>query len=336
MDTKPLTPTPGLLWGFTVTNGVASRLTNETASEALAAPHDWAWLHFALADHRARRYLESTAPVPPAARALLLGNETRQQLHLADGYAYGLLPDIEKDFEGQTLGTGRIAFYLDDRRLITARHRTMRVADEVRQAAEAGAALATPTDAFVHHVEHFLAIVEDRLQQLAHDLDHIEDVVLSDRDDIDPKGLGPARRELSRYRREFSGLRGALLRAQNVRHVPGAAQAPAIACPIAPHLPGLAQAVEDLDRDAAALADRARLLYEEIDSRIASTTNRSLSTLTILSTLLLPPTFIAGAFGMNLHGISWENDPNGFWWALGLCFAVVAAGYLLLRRFRIL
>jgi hypothetical protein len=34
--------------------------------------------------------------------------------------------------------------------------------------------------------------------------------------------------------------------------------------------------------------------------------------------------------------VSWEDNPNGFWWALGLCLAVVAASYMLLRRFRIL
>ncbi len=190
---------------------------------------------------------------------------------------------------------------------------------------------AAPGDAFVHLVEHFIGIVEDRLLRLTQQLDHIEDVVLSDRDDIDPAGLGPIRREVSRYRREFLGLRGALNRAANGR---GGGHAPD--CPIGPHLPALAQAAEDFERDAAALADRGRLLYEEMDTRIAARTNRSLSTLTVLSTLLLPPTFIAGAFGMNLNGIPWAQGPAGFWWAAGLCVAVVAAGFVLLRRYRIL
>ncbi|MEI9992377.1 MAG: CorA family divalent cation transporter [Rhizomicrobium sp.] len=327
----PLVSTPGLLWGFAVQGGRGAHVTNETAAEAFALPHDWSWMHFALADHRARRFLQSFAPVPEPARELLLSQETRLQIHLAPDCAYGVLPDIEKDFEGQTLGAGRLAFFLDARHLVTVRHHPLRAVDELREAVETGLVLAAPSDAFVRLVEHFIAIVEDRLLRLTQQLDHIEDVVLSDRDDIDPAGLGPIRRELSRYRREFLGLRGALARA-----VQGRGGQPAPDCPIAPHLPGLAQAAEDFERDAAALADRARLLYEEMDTRIAARTNRSLSTLTVLSTLLLPPTFVAGAFGMNLNGIPWAQDANGFWWAIGLCGAVVAAAYVLLRRFRIL
>jgi zinc transporter len=106
--------------------------------------------------------------------------------------------------------------------------------------------------------------------------------------------------------------------------------------PLVEHLPALQQQAEDLERDAAALSDRARLIYEEIGSRVADTTSRSLSALTVISTLLLPPTFLVGAFGMNVGGIPWAQSVHGFWYGVGLCAAVVFTGYLVLRRFRIL
>jgi Mg2+ and Co2+ transporter CorA len=77
-------------------------------------------------------------------------------------------------------------------------------------------------------------------------------------------------------------------------------------------------------------------LYEEIGSRLADRSNRALSALTVISTLLLPPTFVVGAFGMNVGGIPWAQSPGGFWAALGFCLALVLAGWALLRRFRIL
>jgi Mg2+ and Co2+ transporter CorA len=98
----------------------------------------------------------------------------------------------------------------------------------------------------------------------------------------------------------------------------------------------LQQLAEDVERDAGALQDRARLLYEEIGSRVADRTNRSLSALTVISTLLLPPTFLAGAFGMNVGGLPWAQNPHGFWVTMGLCAALVAVSYVVLRRFRIL
>jgi zinc transporter len=326
---SPLSPAIGLLWGFAFREGRATRVIDETAPAVFAEPHDWAWMHFTLSDHRARRFIETFTEAPPEARTLLLGNETRLQLKLGPDSAWGILPDIERDFEGAGVDAGRLAFFLDGRHLITVRHRPLCAIDAVREEAASGIRFATPTDALVRIVESFVETAEDRLAVLTHDIDRIEDRVLADRDDFDTARLGPARRELSRHHREFLALRGALARAQNVRgnHA---------GCPLTPHLPGLTQAAEDFDRDAGALADRARLLYEEIDTRIAATTNRSLRTLTILSTLLLPPTFIAGAFGMNLIDIPWGQSPGGFWWAMALCAAVVAACYVFLKRFRIL
>jgi zinc transporter len=69
---------------------------------------------------------------------------------------------------------------------------------------------------------------------------------------------------------------------------------------------------------------------------MSAVTNRSLSALTVISTLLLPPTFVVGAFGMNVGGLPWMQDQEGFYICLGLCFLLVALSYFLLRKFRIL
>jgi Mg2+ and Co2+ transporter CorA len=194
---------------------------------------------------------------------------------------------------------------------------------------EQGEELSDPAEALARLQEAFATMVERRLAVLSGELGRIEDEVLADRDHIGREVLGPLRRELSRYAREFSALRGAVYRATAMR---GAA----LASPLAAHLPALQQQAEDMERDAAALSDRARLLYEEIGSRVADKTNRSLSALTVISTLLLPPTFVAGAFGMNVGGIPWAQSGHGFWAVLGFCAVLVFFGYLVLRRFRIL
>jgi zinc transporter len=56
----------------------------------------------------------------------------------------------------------------------------------------------------------------------------------------------------------------------------------------------------------------------------------------VISTLLLPPTFVAGAFGMNVGGIPWAQSGHGFWAVLGFCAVLIFLGYTILRRFRIL
>lgn len=323
-----LTKSPGMLWGLAARGGAAVRLIEDNAAEMLAAPHDWAWLHFALSDHRARRFIEGFETAPEAARALLLSGETRPQLHLSQGCVYGVIPDFEKDFDERSIEPGSIAFWLDAQHLFTTRHHPMRVVDEVREEMQ-GRPAPAPADVFVRLNERYVEIAEKRFAVLARWLDRLEDRVLADKGELDRATLGPVRREIGRFHREFAALRASYHRAMTGRGERGDN-------PIARHLPDLLQTADDFDRDAAGLAERARLLSEEMDTRIAAATNRSLQTLTIISTLLLPPTFIVGAFGMNLPAIPWAQGAGGFWWAVGLCVVVVAGSWALLKRYEIL
>jgi zinc transporter len=319
----------GLVFGFHVHGAAAHPVGDESLGRACEAPHDWLWLHLALSDHRARRFIETLDAASPDARALLLSGEDRIQLYLTDTGAYGILPDIERDFADHSLGSGRFAFWLDGRRLVTARRHPLRAAEHLRGEFEEGRVPQSPAAALARLPEHFAALVEARLVVLQAELARIEDEVLADRF-TDNRKLGALRRELSRYAREFSGLRSAIHRAMSARHG-GLTHSPLLE-----HLPPLMQDVEDFDRDAGGLTDRARLIYEEIETRIASTTNRSLAALTVASTLLLPPTFVAGLFGMNVGGIPWATQKEGFWIVIAFCAALIVFSYVVLRRLKIL
>lgn len=312
----PLDRCAGLVFGFHFHDGQARPVSDATLGAALEAGHDWLWLHLALSDHRARRFLETMPGIADDARALMLSAEDRIQLHLTEGGAFGILPDIERDFVDQTLGAGRFFFWLDGQHLLTARRHPLRAAEHLRDQVAGGLALASPAQALARLPEHFAALVEARLVSLAAELGRIEDEVLADRFS-DTKALGALRRELSRYAREFSGLRAAVHRAMSARHG-GLTNSPLLE-----QLPPLLQEVEDFDRDAGALTDRARLIYEEIETRAAATTNRSLAALTVASTLLLPPTLVSGMFGMNLTGIPWGQHPHGFWIVAALIAGVI-------------
>ena len=81
-------------------------------------------------------------------------------------------------------------------------------------------------------------------------------------------------------------------------------------------------------------AERARLLQEEVAAQLATATNRNLFALTVVTTLLLPPAFVTGFFGMNTKGLPFGDLDYGTVYATILYLLAAGVAYLLIRRYR--
>lgn len=317
----------GALWAFHVEDARARAVPDKEQHTCLGPEQGWAWLHFPLSDARARAFLSRRAQLPEDARELILSGERRVQIHAHGDWIYGVLPDWEIEFSGAGRGVainpGRLYFALHERQVFTIRRHALQCIDDLRRGFERGDCAESPADMFGQFIDRFIDRSDARLIELTNDLDIIEDKMLSGQADPARLKIGPIRRELSRIHREFLGLRGALGRAVK----PASASNPLFA-----NFPAYIQAIEEADHEAADGADRARLLYEEVGALLDSAANKSLRVLTILSTMMMPPTLIVGAFGMNLPGMPFSGDPWGFAWACGLCGIVVLIAYAALKK----
>jgi hypothetical protein len=56
-STSDLSRCAGLVFGFLFHGGQAQRVSDVTLAAHLDHARDWIWLHFSLADHRAKRVL---------------------------------------------------------------------------------------------------------------------------------------------------------------------------------------------------------------------------------------------------------------------------------------
>jgi len=318
----------GALWAYRFDGREVRFLEDE--AHCFAAPTDgsWTWAHFPLADQRARDFIARLTIMPETARAQLLGAHDMAQIHFEGTWTFGVLPDFESAPDAKSVGFGRLAFAFDDTHLFTTRRHALLAIDDLRRSFQTGPGPADPVAGVVALSSKYCDLAEDHVDELSRELDTIEDDVLIDRADLERLNLGPMRRDLSRRHREISALRTAFHRAAS-RNAQFAHH------PFAQHLPALMQRTEDVDRAIAALQDRARLVHEEVDTKITSATNRTLRALTIISTLLMPPTLIVGAFGMNLKGILFEGSPVGFWLACGLCVASILGAFIVVVRMRV-
>jgi zinc transporter len=318
-------PASGVICSFRFDAGRASPLARPELAADLGAGA-WSWTHLRLSDVRAQALLRSIADLPAQAAELFAAGEDRVQIAEAEGWVMGVLPDFERDLEGRPLEPGRLVFAFDASRLITARLHPLLAIDDLRHAAQSGEPYASPAAAVVAHVQLYTEHLEGRLDEAGRQMASVEDYVLTQPQNPRDTELNGLRRTVARHRRELQGLRTALVRAHAGRRHGRRVAA------LRDDFADLIADVEDLDHEAGVLQERGRLLHEEIDTLLNGAMNRSMRTLTVISALLIPPTLVTGAFGMNVPGIPFEHSPSGFATAAALCAIVVGAALVLLRR----
>jgi zinc transporter len=315
---------PGLVWAF--------RLRHDGSAEPLPvdAPIEFShdgrlWLHFNLGDARVRSWL-ADANVPMLARQLLLSNDNFQQLHVLDDCVYGVFSDLVRDIEAATEDTGFLRFAMTERLLISGRHQALCAADAARRVLEGG-----------YRVKHVAELLEKIVDEVADTMDRMADKVGIELDEVEEKvlagetqsdmraSLGRQRRTCLRLHRQLLGLRVLFhrLEQRNVDHL-----SPALRL----HAARLAQRLDGLDHDIVELRERSRLLEEEIRFKMEEESNRHLHTLSIVTTMLLPPTLVTGIFGMNTKGLPLTDVETGFLWAAAIMIASSGLAYWVMRR----
>ena len=162
------------------------------------------------------------------------------------------------------------------------------------------------------------------VEELAAEIDSIEDTILKEGDRDDRIRLGRARLTTVRVHRRLNGLRGLFRRAAGT-------SADGLMTSFRAAAGTLTQRLDELDHEVIELRDRARLLQEELGARVAEQTNRHLRLLAVLTAVFLPPTLIAGLFGMNLAGAPFSSSSVGFWLSVGVTALSSAATLLGLK-----
>jgi zinc transporter len=158
--------------------------------------------------------------------------------------------------------------------------------------------------------------IGEAAQQIAAELDQIEDRVLSDSLSDESAALLRLRRGISRQERRVQAARGVLAQLEQNR-------GESVLQAYRDLGSRVRQRVDAFRADLHLQAERARLLQEEAAAQLATATNRNLFALTVVTTLLLPPAFVTGFFGMNTKGLPFGDSDYGTVYATILCLGGV-------------
>jgi len=83
-----------------------------------------------------------------------------------------------------------------------------------------------------------------------------------------------------------------------------------------------------------ALRENLHSIRDNYNSALANHTNEVMKVLTIFATIMLPLTFIAGVYGMNLPLWPPQDEPASFWYVMGAMLATAVALLWFFRRRR--
>ena len=319
----------GFAWIFAFDEQCNARTIRPDASFSLEREKGFVWAHLGLADTRARKWIAAQDLIFEDAREAVLSSESHPQLEWRRDALWGTLYDIQREFNGFGDDSTDVRFILTPRFLLTARRHPIHSADVVRRRIEAGAEIDSSAALFEQLVDCIIDDVGAALHRIAGRLDRVEDRVLSETLSDERAPLLELRRIISRYNRLIGGLHNVFSRLDRPRSESAAEIYREIGMRVV-------QRITSLHDDVHLLAERSRMLQDEVDAQLTSETNRNLFVLTILTTLLLPATLVTGFFGMNTKGMFFAESDNATLFAAFFCCLASAIVYWIIRRNNIL
>ena len=90
------------------------------------------WLHFSLADVRAKKWIDAGERIPARAREILLDTDSHINLEAIDNGLAGVLADLHYEFDDDPDRLGVMSLYIDKDIVVTARLHPLKVADQLR------------------------------------------------------------------------------------------------------------------------------------------------------------------------------------------------------------
>jgi zinc transporter len=329
MDIPTIT-IPGFVWAcqFFPETASSRRLEPSCTLADLNVEDGFIWLHLGLSDARVPGLLEALG-LPEAARTALISRDPHTVLSVESDLVCGTIVDFQRDFDEMTNEIGWLHFAVMDRLIVTTRLHPLRSVDRARITIEKAKKINGPLDILETLVIEFQRTAIALVLEMNDELNTIEDTVYAATTRDERRRLAPVRRTIVQLHRHLRTIL-ALLRRESAGDEQDMPEA----------FPDMAERLTDrletVERDVHSLQERARLLHEDIDSKISSETNRHLYILSLMTAFLLPPTLVTGFFGMNTANLPFAQEAHGTLFAFLMIVMSVGLAWLLVKRTGIL
>jgi len=285
------------------------------------------WLHF-LTSPQAEHWMRSHLDLPETFFEALSAEPGSTRLEQQDLSLVAVMHDVLFAFNFDPADVSTVVLCITPHLLVSTRLKPLRSVDRLRAAVRAGNPFRSTTEILSHLLRDQAGVLADIVRRSNARVDAIEDQLLGDRLTANRREMGSLRRMLVRFQRLLAPEPAALFRLLNrpPEWIHGE------------DLQDLRQSAEEFSgvvSDSTALAERVKLLQEEVGARINEDTGRTLFFLTVVTVAVLPINLVASLLGMNVGGIPLAAHPAGFWLIVtGLSTLTACLALAFMRLFR--
>ncbi|MCR9278720.1 MAG: zinc transporter ZntB [Pseudomonadaceae bacterium] len=312
----------GLLWDY--------RLDGVGGGEHTAQAHGsgaFRWCHLQSDSSDARGWLIDEGVSEAVIDSLTISESRPRAMSIAGGTLV-VLRGVNSNPGADPEDMISIRIWFDETRILTARRSDRRLlsVEDVRLSIEAGLGPISTGDFVARLVEALANRISVVVDDIDEQLGEIE-ARLEDDDLVDRRSLSEARRQTARIRRYLAPQRDAL---DLLTRAKGAALSSEDVYSLRDQADRTMRYVEDLDL----ARERAIMISEEVQNRIASQQNGRMYVLSLVTAVFLPLSFLTGVFGMNVGGLPGLEDEGAFWILAGcmLLLAIALALFMKLKR----
>ncbi len=285
------------------------------------------WLHFSLSNAAAERWMRQSLELADAFYDSLHEGVGSTRLELEGDSLVAVIHDALFNISFDSGNISTVTLCMQPHLVVSARLRPLRSVDRLRAAVKAGHALRSSAELLAQLLRDQASVLSEIVRQSTARVDAVEDTLLANRVSVSRAELSALRRSLVRLQRLLAPEPAALFRllSRPPRWLGDE------------DLSDLRQAAEEFSAavvDSGALAERLKLLQEELAALVSEQTNRTLFILTLVTVLALPINLVAGLLGMNVGGIPLAQHRQGFMVVVSFLTVItgVLAYFFLLRR----
>lgn len=292
----------------------------ETCNWKPAHPGEVLWVHLDRTVEQVEKWLSEDLAISEPTVCELISHETAPRAFREHEALVTILRGLNLNPGAEPEDMVAIQIWAGPDRLISLRRRKLQTPLDVKDALDAGRGPRTSGDLLAELVEQLVAKMGRSIVAMNERLDLLEDE--ADEDDADFGDILHAtadiRRQCLSLKRFMSPQHEAL---QMICRHPPEWMSTVNCRDVLETIERLRRYLDDLDVS----KESAIVLQDDINSRVADHSNKTMYMLSIVAAIFLPLSFITGLLGINVGGMPGINDGHAFWItvaALTILFAI--------------